>query len=111
MKCIGSLTAAMCVTAILLPTDAVSARKSSTSAGHALARQICSECHAVERKTAPSPNLDAPGFRRIADTKGMTAKFLSIEIRRVHEVMPNINLNANELRDVVAYILSLRRGN
>jgi hypothetical protein len=39
----------------------------------------------------------------------MTATFLSVEIRRAHEMMPNINLNAEELRDVIAYILSLRR--
>jgi hypothetical protein len=39
----------------------------------------------------------------------MTTKFLSVEIRRAHETMPNLNLNADELRDVMAYVMSLRR--
>jgi cytochrome c len=109
MTRIGRLTSSICVIAFSLLSDAASAQQTSQSAGREVARRICSECHAVERKTAPSPNLDAPSFRRIANTRGMTATFLSVEIRRAHEMMPNINLNAEELRDVIAYILSLRR--
>ena len=111
MKSIGSLIGAIGVIAFSLIAGAASAQQASKSAGLDVARRICSECHAVERRRGSSPNLDAPSFRRIAKTRGMTANFLSVEIRRAHEIMPNLNLNANELRDVMAYILSLRRAN
>jgi mono/diheme cytochrome c family protein len=111
MKWIGQLTGSICVIAFSVSGGAASAQQTSKSAGLDVARRICSECHAVERRRGSSPNLDAPSFRRIANTRGMTAKFLSVEIRRAHEVMPNLNLKASELHDVMAYILSLRRTN
>jgi mono/diheme cytochrome c family protein len=109
MRWIGQLTGSICVIASWSLADVASAEQASRSAGREVARRICSECHAVERKAAPSPNLDASSFRRIANTRGMTTKFLSVEIRRAHELMPNLNLNADELRDVMAYVMSLRR--
>jgi mono/diheme cytochrome c family protein len=111
MKQMRYLIGSICVIAFSLLADVAVAQQTSRSAGHALARRMCSECHAIERKVAPSPNLDASSFRRIANMRGMTADFLSVEIRRAHQVMPIINLNANDLRDIVAYILSLRRTN
>ena len=109
MKWVGQLIVSICVIVTLLSGGEASAQQTRQSAGLTLARRMCSECHAVGRKVIPSPHLDAPSFNRIANTPGMTAKFLSVEIRRAHEMMPDINLNANEMRNVVAYILSLRR--
>jgi mono/diheme cytochrome c family protein len=79
------------------------------SRGHDLALQICAECHAVERKPAPSPHGDAPSFRTIARRPYMTADFLSVEIRRAHVMMPTMTLSPEDLRAVIAYIRSLRR--
>ena len=79
--------------------------------GLALARRICSECHAVEKTMAPSPNPTAPHFEVVANVPGMTAMALSVALQRSHRTMPNINLNADELRGIVAYILSLQRAN
>ena len=81
------------------------------SRGLALARQRCAECHAVERGMKASPIADAPTFGRIANTKGMTARFLSVEIRRAHEIMPDMRLSGFERREIIAYILSLRGAN
>jgi hypothetical protein len=41
----------------------------------------------------------------------MTAIALSVALQRSHRTMPNINLNADELRAIVSYILSLQRAN
>lgn len=108
---IGHLTGSICVLACLLLGGEVSAQQTRPSAGLVLARRMCSECHAVERKRLRSPNLDAPSFNTIANAPGMTAAFLTVEFQRSHQTMPNINLTANELRDVIAHILNLRRGN
>jgi mono/diheme cytochrome c family protein len=112
MKRIGRLTGLICViVSLLLGGEAWTQEASYREAGLALARRICSECHAVERKPVPSPNSAAPRFETIANVPGMTAIALSVALQRSHQTMPNINLNANELRDIVAYILSLQRAN
>ncbi len=81
------------------------------SRGLSLARQRCAECHAVERGMKISPIADAPTFGRIANTKGMTARYLSVELRRAHEIMPNVKLSPFERREIIAYIVSLRGAN
>jgi mono/diheme cytochrome c family protein len=80
----------------------------NAQAGLAFARTICAECHAVESKAAPSPNAGAPTFLRIANVPGMTATALYAALQTSHRTMPNIPLEADELRDVTAYILSLK---
>jgi mono/diheme cytochrome c family protein len=77
--------------------------------GLALARQLCSECHAVEKAQARSPNPAAPTFETIANTPGMTAIALSAALHSPHRTMPNVMLDADQLSGIVAYILSLRR--
>jgi mono/diheme cytochrome c family protein len=109
MKWIGPLIVSICVVVPSLSGGDASARQTSQYTGLALARRMCSECHAVERKTVSSRNLDAPSFKWIANEPGMTANFLSVEIRRRHrKPMPDINLNADQQRDIIAYILSLQ---
>ena len=78
--------------------------------GLALARQICSTCHAIDKTQLRSPNPAAPHFEVIANIPGMTAIALSAALQTPHRTMPNVMLNANELSDIVAYVLSLRRG-
>ena len=110
MKWIGRLIVSTCAIAAALSASEASARKANQSAGLAVARQMCSECHAVDRNDGPSPILDAASFTWIANQRGMTANFLSVEIRRKHRTpMPIFDLNANEMRDIIAYILSLKR--
>ena len=82
-----------------------------SAAGLALARQICSECHDIEKTPVRAPNPVAPGFETIANVPGMTGAALSAAMHRSHVTMPNVILNADELSNIVAYILSLRRTN
>ena len=83
----------------------------TASAGLTLARQLCSECHAVERTQPRSPNAAAPPFETIANVPGMTGMALSAALQSPHRSMPNVMLDANQLGSIVAYILSLRRAN
>jgi mono/diheme cytochrome c family protein len=76
--------------------------------GAAVARQICAECHAVERGQRESPNAEAPPFEAIVKTPGMTSIALTAALRTPHRRMPNIILTGDELPDVVAYLLSLK---
>jgi mono/diheme cytochrome c family protein len=107
-RLIGSISV---IVSSLLGGEGWAQDASRSEAGLTLARQICSECHAVERKSVPSPNSAAPRFETIANVSGMTAIALSVALQRSHKTMPNIILNADELRDIVSYILSLQRAN
>ena len=112
MKWIGRLIGLTSViVASLLGGEAWTQEAGYREAGLVLARRICSECHTVERRAVPSPNSAAPRFDTIANVPGMTAIALSVALQRSHQTMPNINLNADELRDIVTYILSLQRAN
>jgi mono/diheme cytochrome c family protein len=83
----------------------------TANTGLILARQLCSECHAVEREPARSPNPASPSFEAIANVPGMTAMALSSALQTSHRSMPNVLLDSNQLRSIVAYVLSLRRAN
>jgi mono/diheme cytochrome c family protein len=88
-----------------------SGAQDAASAGLTLARQLCSECHGIERTEPRSPNPAAPPFETIANVPGMTGMALSAALQSPHRSMPNVMLDANQLGSVVAYILSLRRAN
>jgi len=76
--------------------------------GAAIAQQICAECHAVEAGQPRSPNGQAPSFQTVAATPGMTAIALTATLRTSHRTMPNIILTDDELKNVIAYVLSLK---
>jgi len=83
----------------------------TANAGLILARQLCSECHAVERTQPRSPNPASPTFETIANVPGMTSIALSAALLSPHRTMPNVVLDANQRSSIVAYVLSLRRAN
>jgi cytochrome c len=76
--------------------------------GRAFAQQICSECHNIEKDRRPSPNGLAPNFETIARMPGLTAIALTAGLRTSHRAMPNIIIPDDDLRNVVAYTLSLQ---
>jgi mono/diheme cytochrome c family protein len=76
--------------------------------GLALARANCAECHAVVPKELGSPSAGAPSFHKIANVPGMTETALYVALQTSHRTMPNLRLEPDEMRDVVAYILSLK---
>lgn len=85
------------------------AQESDPRAGLRIAREVCASCHAVEAGHDHSPRPQAPPFSQIARVPGMTTAALTVALRTSHETMPNIMLGDRELRDVTAYITSLRK--
>jgi mono/diheme cytochrome c family protein len=76
--------------------------------GRAFVQQICSECHNIDKGQRPSPNGLAPNFETVARTPGLTAIALTAALRTSHRTMPNIIIPDDDLRNVVAYVLSLQ---
>ena len=56
----------------------------------------------------PSPNRQAPPFKQIANTPGMSVTALTVWSRTTHPTMPNLVIDPNDMDDLIAYILSLR---
>jgi mono/diheme cytochrome c family protein len=94
-----------------LLTGAPACAQETANAGLVLARQLCSECHAVEQAPARSPNPASPPFETIANVPGMTGMALSAALQSPHRSMPNVMLDSSQLGSIVVYILSLRRAN
>ncbi len=78
--------------------------------GLSLARQMCSECHLVDKAAGRSANPKAPTFKTIAETPGLTSAALNSVLQTSHRTMPNIVIKGADAKDIVAYILSLEAG-
>jgi tetratricopeptide (TPR) repeat protein len=77
--------------------------------GRLYARRICADCHNITASDAASPNRKAPRFKAIASTPGMTVTALTVWSRTPHVSMPNLVIPQDELENLSAYILSLKR--
>jgi mono/diheme cytochrome c family protein len=108
-KGIGRFACSMIVVASALASGRVDAQEpSQPGQGLALAQQVCAACHAIDKRTEASPNPAAPRFEVIANVPGMTTMALTVALRTPHKTMPNLVLEGEEIRNVAAYILSLK---
>ena len=76
--------------------------------GLAYAEKFCSACHNVLATDATSPNKQAPPFKSIAKTPGMSITALTVWSRTSHPTMPNFVIAPEDMDDLIAYIMSLR---
>jgi hypothetical protein len=61
----------------------------SVQEGRQLAREVCAECHAIDNAADGSTNPNAPDFKVIANTPGMTSAALTVALQTTHVTMPN----------------------
>ena len=93
---------------VFLAAQSGNAQEGRPLPGLAVAQRLCADCHAILRDQVRSPHPDAPRFEDIAAAPGMTALALTVALRTSHDQMPNLVIPAEEMRDVIAYILTLR---
>jgi mono/diheme cytochrome c family protein len=80
------------------------------STGQAFALQTCAVCHLVSRwQLAPKRFDIAPSFAAIANLPSTTPSALRAFLSSPHPTMPNLILSRREQRNVIAYIMSLKR--
>ena len=103
----GWAIAAMLVTG--LPTIGFTQEIGDPERGRDFAASMCADCHSVGEDDTPSPNLDAPAFKSIAEMPSTTRTALVVWFQSSHPTMPNLVLNPDEEDDVIAYILSLKQ--
>jgi mono/diheme cytochrome c family protein len=103
-----TLLAALAAAGLLHPGPILAQDAEDIQHGREIARAICAACHVVARGQLVSPNSEAPPFPLLAATSGMTTIALTAALLTSHRQMPNIVLQPDERRDVIAYILSLK---
>jgi mono/diheme cytochrome c family protein len=85
--------------------------------GHQLAAMFCGNCHlaAADQPYKPIFNPPAPSFDSIAQRKDVTAQSLQRFLTATHrgvdnpKGMPHPNLADYQLKQVINYLLSLRK--
>ena len=77
--------------------------------GRYLAETWCSACHVVSQTTQHGASNGAATFAAIARMKSTTPLSLRAFLQTPHSQMPDLHLSRNEIDDLTAYILSLRR--
>jgi mono/diheme cytochrome c family protein len=94
------------LTLLLVPCIAQAQESANIEAGHAYAKRVCVECHAVERGEVDI--LNPPSFQNVADSPGITERALAFWLQNPHPNMPNLVLRPDDMKNVIAYIMSLK---
>jgi mono/diheme cytochrome c family protein len=105
--CAPAIALAACLVSSALP--AVAQTAPDAKRGHELAARLCTNCHVIDRQASGSVRADVPTFRVIANRSGVTAERIAGAIIIPHPAMPGVQLTTPEIRDLVAYILSLKQ--
>ena len=95
------------ITATLLAAGA--ARAQDISNGKEIAQVWCSNCHRIDPKERKTARDTAPAFSDVARMKSTTETSLAAFLSTPHGRMPDLILSREEIADVSAYILSLRK--
>jgi mono/diheme cytochrome c family protein len=101
------LSRVVIVTGALFVTSSVCAQ--DVAAGKKIAHAWCSTCHLVNPRTPTARDGKVPSFSSIARMNSTTEMSLEAFLSTPHARMPNYSLSQKEIRNVSAYILSMRK--
>jgi mono/diheme cytochrome c family protein len=96
------LLASLCV-------PAVAQEIGDIAAGRRLANNWCSSCHVVDASSRQGVSNGVPTFSAIAHMKSTTQMALRAFLQTPHSRMPDLHMSREEIDNITAYILSLRR--
>jgi mono/diheme cytochrome c family protein len=83
---------------------------SAQSNGERIARTWCAGCHQIQAEAPRAGGNDVvPSFASIAQMNSTTETSLEVFLSTPHARMPDYNLTRDEIHDVSAYILSLKK--
>jgi mono/diheme cytochrome c family protein len=111
MKTHRMLLSALPVAAVLGLTGlpAHGQTQATVARGKEIAERVCAGCHAIDgRQGSTVQGTDVPSFRALADRPYRTPESLQAIIMTPRHPMPAIPLELSEIRDVIAYIQSLK---
>ena len=104
---VSGLFVAGCATIPIAPERA---EGGDPAAGEAYALGVCAQCHNVTaRRFRVFGTFGAPDFYAVANAKTTTGTGLTAFLTTPHARMPNLIISPEDRRNIIAYILSLRR--
>jgi mono/diheme cytochrome c family protein len=83
-------------------------RPADLARGQELAAYLCSLCHDVTRDQSDSTENQVPSFVTIATRPYQSPERLAEAIILPHPDMPRTSFTTRDLRDIIAYIMSLK---
>lgn len=95
--------------ALLAAGPALAEDRGNAERGLAYAKANCAECHDVRRNHFDSPWPESPAFQEIANADGMSRIALYAFLRTPHPTMPNLVIPADDIADLTAYLISIRK--
>lgn len=98
------------VTATAAPVFAQTGNPGDERSGREIAARWCVSCHVIDARNTGTKMDAAPSFPVVANREGQTRDALTAWLGSEHPTMPNFSLARQETADLVAYILSLRKG-
>ena len=101
------LTVAACLACPIWTDHAIA---QDVESGRRIAQMWCEGCHQIQNAPTGPIRDDIPSFVAIARSSSTTSTSLNAFLSTPHPSMPNYSLTRQEIRDVAAYILSLRQG-
>jgi mono/diheme cytochrome c family protein len=103
------VSTALGLAALVVAAPALAASDSvDVTAGRVLAEKWCAECHVPGSSIRGRPGVP-PSFRAIAKDPATTERSVRVFLVSPHPSMPNVSLTREQVDDIVAYILSLKR--
>jgi mono/diheme cytochrome c family protein len=108
IRCFSSSGCVLALALVGLAGPASAQDRTDVSRGHALAQAWCADCHSIEPDGAAGAYEMPPSFGSFANNPEITETALKAYLQSTHPVMPQVKLTADEIDEVVAYILSLK---
>jgi mono/diheme cytochrome c family protein len=94
-------------TSALAQSNAPQIRPGDAVRGQTIATTWCSSCHVVARAQGTAV-VDVPTFASIAQRLPSDLDVLAAFVANPHPPMPNLSLSRQDIRDVLAYIATLK---
>lgn len=80
----------------------------SPERGQAFAQRFCKDCHLVEGSGATTAQAGIPSLRGLANKPGQNGERIRNVLINPHPPMPDMQVSAQEILDVLAYLQSMR---
>lgn len=105
-----ALIVVLAIAGLALTSQAVAAQSGppDTEHGRELAAKLCSNCHSVPDLPSNAGRPDVPSFVAIARKPNITPNRLEAAMVLPHPEMPGVPLTRAQIRDLAAFILSLK---
>jgi mono/diheme cytochrome c family protein len=94
---------------LLIPHQAATAADEATEKGRAMAERLCAVCHMNPGQGEKAAASGVPSFIAVANRPAQTFEGVQAWLQSVPPMMPNHNLTRDEIHNLAAFIMSLRR--